>query len=336
MNVRQKTLAVIALALGCAGADFAQQSAPRQGRGGRGGFGPPQGWGWNGNEDDEGPIVRIEGGRLVDSDTVRTAREIDSHSTGTPEWKNPPGFEKDVFTFARIIFKVGMGRGTGGGWGTGRRFGWWVDFPDADLNFSYRLQQMTSMKVDPDARTLHLTDPDLADFPMVYMEHTGFMELREAEVKRLHDYLNNGGALFVNDFWSQREWDGFEDQMKRVLPGRGWTELTMEHPIFHSVFELRGPMNRLQIPTMQFWNQNFDPNDPTSRLSRVFRGEGSENMHVRAWFDDKGRMMVVAIHNSDVSDGWEREGENLDYFHTFSEKVAYPLGINIVFYLMTH
>jgi hypothetical protein len=92
---------------------------------------------------------------------------------------------------------------------------------------------------------------------------------------------------------------------------------------------------------MQFWNQNFDPanhnpEDPNSRLSRVFRGEGSENMHVRAWFDDKGRIMTIAIHNSDVSDGWEREGENLDYFHTFSEKVAYPLGINIVFYLMTH
>jgi hypothetical protein len=68
----------------------------------------------------------------------------------------------------------------------------------------------------------------------------------------------------------------------------------------------------------------------------VFRGEGSENMHVRAWFDDKGRMMIIAIHNSDVSDGWEREGENSDYFHVFSEKIAYPLGINIVFYLMTH
>ena len=46
--------------------------------------------------------------------------------------------------------------------------------------------------------------------------------------------------------------------------------------------------------------------------------------------------MVLAIHNSDVSDGWEREGENADYFALFSEPRAYPLGINIVFYLMTH
>ena len=80
----------------------------------------------------------------------------------------------------------------------------------------------------------------------------------------------------------------------------------------------------------------FDPNDPQSQMQRVFRGVGSEEMHVRAMLDDKQRPMIVAIHNSDVSDGWEREGENSVYFSQFSEKVAYPLGINIIFYFMTH
>ena len=32
----------------------------------------------------------------------------------------------------------------------------------------------------------------------------------------------------------------------------------------------------------------------------------------------------------------EREGEDEWYFREFSEKKAYPLGINIVFYAMTH
>jgi hypothetical protein len=95
-------------------------------------------------------------------------------------------------------------------------------------------------------------------------------------------------------------------------------------------------MNRLQVPTIQFWNQNFNPNDPYSELQTIFRGEGSKEMHVRAIFDDHQRMMVFAIHNSDVSDGWEREAENEQYFRQFSEKIAYPLGINIIFYLMTH
>jgi hypothetical protein len=95
-------------------------------------------------------------------------------------------------------------------------------------------------------------------------------------------------------------------------------------------------MTKLQVPTMQFWNRDYDPDDPRSPQQTVFRGEGSEEMHVRAMLDDRGRMMVLAIHNSDVSDGWEREQENEVYFNQYSERVAYPLGINIIYYLMTH
>ena len=87
---------------------------------------------------------------------------------------------------------------------------------------------------------------------------------------------------------------------------------------------------------MQFWDRSFDPNNPNSRLQQVDRGQGSERKHIRAWHHDRQRISILAIHNSDVADGWEREGEYEDYFKTFSEKIAYPLGVNIVFYLMTH
>ena len=53
-------------------------------------------------------------------------------------------------------------------------------------------------------------------------------------------------------------------------------------------------------------------------------------------FDKKGRMMVVICHNTDLGDGWEREGEDEWYFREFSEKRAYPMGVNIIFYAMTH
>ena len=299
------------------------QRGPRRGDF-RGGGGP-----------DNGSYVWTEGSGLVNEDTVRTARETMSHSTGTPNWTNTSGFEQDVFTFARVIFKSNP-RGAWGWGGRGRWLGWWVDYPDADLNFSYRLQQMTSLKVDPDARVLKLTDPELTDYPLLYMEHAGYMELRNEEVDALRKYLFNGGALFVNDFWSTQEWEGFEAQMKRVLPGRSWDELPMRDPLFHCICDLKGPMNNLQVPTKQFWNREYDPGDPDSRLQWRFRGEGSEDMHVRVWLDDKQRPMIIVIHNSDISDGWEREGEDLEYFEKFSEKISYPLGINIVFYLMTH
>ncbi|HAB18277.1 MAG TPA: DUF4159 domain-containing protein [Verrucomicrobiota bacterium] len=291
-----------------------------------------------GNVDPEsglpGNFVRLEGGMVVNEDELRTARQIDSHSTGTPNWTNASGFELDVFTFARVIFKSDPNPRSRRG--RLRWLGWWVDYPDADLNLSYRLQQMTSIKTDPDARVLKLTDPHLSTYPLLYMEHAGYMRLSEEETTRLRDYLLSGGALFVNDFWGAEEWEGFAHEIGRVLPNHSWIELTMDHPVFHCVYDLSGSMKRLQIPTMQFWNAHYDPENPKSPQQTVFRGEGSEEMHVRAILDDRQRIMILAIHNSDVSDGWEREQENELYFNQYSERVAYPLGINIIFYLMTH
>jgi len=42
------------------------------------------------------------GGESRVPDGARTAREVESHSSGTPQWTNTPGHEKDVFTFVRV------------------------------------------------------------------------------------------------------------------------------------------------------------------------------------------------------------------------------------------
>ena len=47
-------------------------------------------------------------------------------------------------------------------------------------------------------------------------------------------------------------------------------------------------------------------------------------------------MMAIICHNTDLGDGWEREGEDPEYFRQFSEPKSYPMGINIIFYAMTH
>ena len=66
------------------------------------------------------------------------------------------------------------------------------------------------------------------------------------------------------------------------------------------------------------------------------RNEKEHAAGIRAMLDDHGRIMVIATHNCDMGDGWEREGEDDGFFHEFSEKRAFPLGINIIFYAMTH
>ena len=238
-----------------------------------------------------------------------------------PEWTNEPGFEKDTFVFTRVQYDSGYGRGWGRGGG-----GWATDYRDADLNFSFRLQQLTAMKVDPEGRYLRLTDADLFSQPFIYIAEPGRLEFNEDEVKALRRYLLNGGFLMVDDFWGEAEYQNFYDEIKRVFPDREPQELPLEHPIFHCVFDLK---EKPQIP-------NYRTGEDSKETGITWERWDARTPHYRGIFDDKGRMMVIICHNTDLADGWEREGEYEYYFREFSEKKAYPLGINIVFYAMTH
>jgi hypothetical protein len=300
-------------------------------------------WRWGAGGGDTG-ITYTEGGVPVNVDTVRTARETESGSTGTPNWTNQPGFEKDVFTFVRLIYRRAPNGSGISSTSSGR--GWITDYPDSDLNLSYRIQQVTSIKVDPDGRVLHLTDPALFDYPWIYMVEPGGLALKDEEVPVLRKYLLNGGVLMADDFWGQKQWDNFERNIKRVLPEREFVELPMSHPLFHCVFDLNVPKNKLQTPNIR---QGINSLKPYSRDYGVtweyyhddydnfdYEGRAAHDMHVRAIFDDKERIMIIATHNCDNGDSWEREGEDDGFFHEFSEKRGFPLGINIIFYLMTH
>ncbi|MES2571163.1 MAG: DUF4159 domain-containing protein [Verrucomicrobiota bacterium] len=242
-----------------------------------------------------------------------------------PRWTNAPGFEKDVFTFVRLIYSSNYGRNWGVGDG-GQR--WSTDFPDADYNIAFRLQQMTSMKVNPDGRQLELGDPELFRYPFVYMAEPGSLEFSEQEVITLRRYLLNGGFLMVDDFWGEEEWENFAAEMKRVFPDREILDLPRDHEIFHCVFDLPPSLN-LQVPNVRTGTRS-------QYTGVTWERPDAHDAHIRGIYDDKNRLCVVICHNTDNGDGWEREGESEYFFREFSEKKSYPLGINIIFYSMTH
>ena len=234
-------------------------------------------------------------------------------------WEVDPKFKRDVFTFVRIRYYSASGRSRWGG-------SWDTDYPDSDQNFSYRLQQLTSLKVNPEPVILELTDKELFQYPWIYIIEPGDLLFSEEEVSALRRYLLTGGFLMVDDFWGEYEWENFYQQIKRVFPEREPIELQPDHAIFNCVFPL-----------------NSKPQIPSINHAMRYQGTGitwerpdADTVHYKGIFDDKNRLMVIICHNTDLGDGWEREGENEYYFREFSEKKAYPMGINIVFYAMTH
>jgi hypothetical protein len=146
----------------------------------------------------------------------------------------------------------------------------------------------------------------------------------------------NGGFIMVDDQWGARCWKQVRDAMKGVFPDRDPVELDLKHPIFSCVFKLDALPQVPSHDAAKYWH---DRGEDKHYEIKGFSGEREEDMnrpHFYAWYDDKGRIMMLVCHNNDIADGWEEENFNPWFFKKYSEKMCFPLGINIVFYALTH
>ena len=229
------------------------------------------------------------------------------------------------FNFCRGMYARQIYREAGG-------TGWSTDFPDAELNFSIRLSELTKTRVafdrthTPDFVTVRLTGKELFQCPQLHMEDVGTLEFTDEEIEALRAWFNKGGFLWVDDFWGTAAWEQWEQEISRVLPPSDYpiVDLPLDHPLFHAQF---GVSEFPQIPAIQHWRGNmYDTSE---------RGEDSRVPEHKAILDTHGNVMVFMTHNTDISDAWEREGEDPRYFYQFSPK-GYAVGINVMLYAMTH
>lgn len=242
---------------------------------------------------------------------------------GAPNWLVNKDLPDDTFTFARLRYPSEDH--------TSRyRYmkKWLVDYPESDINFSFRLQQLTSLQVNPKAAVVDIDPEQLRHYPFIYMVEPGHIKISDEQAKILRTYLMNGGFMMVDDFWGFEEWDTFYKALKQIFPDREPVDLPLSHEIFHMVFPLKV---KPQIPGV-----GFALRGRSRGITYETDKEGTEEVHYRAIFDDKKRMVMIICHNTDNGDGWEEEGSDPWYFREFSEKYGYPLGINIVFYVLTH
>lgn len=239
---------------------------------------------------------------------------------GLPTAEN--GVVDHGFTFCRLLYKSVRREPNGHGWNT--------DYPGSDHNFVMRLEELTTAHParwadgQPGFAVVRATQDELYQCPFLFMSDVGTVGFSELEVVRLRDYLMKGGFIYVDDFWGDWAWEQWSTEIARVLPEFPIVDIGPDHMVMHALYEVpKVP----QVPSIQFWRR--------SGRGTSERGGESGTPHLRAIFDDDGRPLVIMTHNTDIADGWEREGEDYEFFVEFSPD-AYALGINIILYGMSH
>jgi hypothetical protein len=208
--------------------------------------------------------------------------------------------------------------------------GWATDYPYAGINLMTRVSELTKTPISRDARgepnywTVRATDPALFRCPFLMAADVGTLHFSPEETARMREYLLKGGFLWVDDFWGTRAWQRWTAEIKRVLPEAEIFDIPLDHPIRHSMFNLqRIP----QVTAIQNWRG--------SGYSTSERGDDSPHANFRAIADERGRIMVLMTHNTDIADSWERESEDREFFVQFSPE-GYAVGLNVVLYALTH
>jgi hypothetical protein len=243
----------------------------------------------------------------------------------SPAGQAPIHLDERAFTFCRVAYRQVRREPLGQGWRT--------DYPDGDRNLMLRLSQLTRTPIrqtqhgEPDHRIVQIMDDELFECPFIFMSDVGTIGIDPEEAERLRQYLEQGGFLWADDFWGSWAWETWTREIAKVLP-------PAEFPIFdiptgHLLLSALYAVHEVpQIPSIQFWRRS-------GRSSTSERGPDSAEPHLRGIRDKKGRLIVVMTHNTDIADGWEREGEDDQFFFQFSPE-SYALGINIVLYALTH
>jgi hypothetical protein len=187
--------------------------------------------------------------------------------------------------------------------------GWSHNYPDSELNLNEFIGRTTRVDVeDASYRLIELSSPEIFEYPFAYISEPGEMELTDAEVENLREYIDRGGFILIDDFdtWHM---DNLRDEMLRVFPGRVFERLSVDNPIFDLVYTVD------DLRSMAPYVQGGDP---------VYYG----------FVNAEGDVAVVACHNNDLANFWEWYGSPQYPLRPATD--AFRMGTNFVVHAMTH
>jgi len=222
-----------------------------------------------------------------------------------------PKQDTNQIVFARLIYNGRI---------PGYYKNWYTDYPKADRQLIMGLKRLTNLNIADYERAVAINDPDLFRYPFIYTSEPEQMVLTEQDAAIMREYLERGGFWILDDFWGSFEWQSMERQLRKILPDAEIKDIPREHTIFHQFYDID---KIIQVPSLAYvYNGGI-----------TWEQDGFVAECKGVW-DDRGRLMIVINHNTDLGDAYEH-ADNPQYPHYFSG-YAYRLATNLILYSLTH
>ncbi len=181
----------------------------------------------------------------------------------------------------------------------------WYANPSALPNLLAAIRERTALQVANRPVQLRLTDPDLRDYPYLYLTGHGNIRFSDEELDILRRYLREGGFLHADDNYGLDS--SFRREIKRLFPDRELVEVPLDHPVY-SVFY-----------------------DFPAGLPKVHEHDGLPAEGLGIFID--GRLCVFYSYQSDLGDGWEDAAVHEDAAEVREQ--AFRMGVNLFLYAVT-
>ncbi|MCK4594258.1 DUF4159 domain-containing protein [bacterium] len=195
------------------------------------------------------------------------------------------------FTIARLHY--------GGG-------GDWYSDPSSLPNLLRFLGDATGMCVSTDEAVVEPADPELFNYPYLYLTGHGNVRFTPLELEQLRRYLDGGGFLHIDDNYGLDPY--IRREIERIYPDEELLELPFDHPIYHCFYDF--------------------PDGPP----KVHEHDGEPPQGYGVFRD--GRLVIFYTHECDLGDGWEDPKVHNDPEDI--REAALKMGVNIVVYALTH
>lgn len=180
----------------------------------------------------------------------------------------------------------------------------WYANPSSLPNLLEAIGTRTSLRVADEPAEVRLTDPDLGDYPYIYVTGHGNMTLSEEELLRLREYLSAGGFVHVDDNYGLDE--SFRREIGRLFEDRELVEVPLDHAVYDILYDF------------------------PEGLPKIHEHDGEPARGFGLFID--GRLALYYSYQSDLGDGWEDPAVHDDPENL--REAALRMGVNLFLYAL--